>query len=143
MYSYATTTESPKLAVVPSGRSLAIAKTLLFMEQNFVEPVTLSQLAAIANLTLFRFAAVFRREVGMPPYRYISHLRVQQAKALLQQGVPAAVVAAETGFFDQSHMYRHFKRVCGVTPSQFKASAMMVPLPLPLPTLSGAPAEAH
>ena len=68
-----------------------------------------------------------QREVGMPPYRYISHLRVQQAKALLQQGVPAAVVAAETGFFDQSHMYRHFKRVCGVTPSQFKASAILPP----------------
>jgi len=110
------------------------------MEQNFVEPVTLSQLAAIADLTLFRFAAVFRREVGMPPYRYISHLRVQQAKALLQQGLPAAVVAAETGFFDQSHMYRHFKRACGLTPSQFKASAILPSVPH---THSGSVASTH
>lgn len=102
--------------------SSSISRALHFMEQNFVEPVSLSQLAAIANLTLFRFAAVFRKEVGMPPYRYLSYLRVEQAKTLLEQGVPAAVAAAETGFFDQSHMYRHFKRICGVTPSQYMAA---------------------
>ena len=121
MHTYANTV-FPQRISAQTSLSSSIAKTLQFMEQNFVEPLTLGQLAAIANLTLFRFAAVFRREVGMPPYRYISHLRIQQAMALLQQGVPSAVVAAETGFFDQSHMYRHFKRVCGITPSQFRAS---------------------
>ncbi len=109
---------------VHAGRSSSITRALHFMEQNFVEPVTLSQLAAIANLTLFRFAAMFRKEVGMPPYRYLSCLRVEQAKSLLEQGVPAAVAAAETGFFDQSHMYRHFKRICGVTPSQYMAATL-------------------
>ncbi len=116
-------TVAPTSAAGPAVHSTSIGKALHFMEQHFVERVSLSQLAEIANLTLFRFATVFRKEVGMPPYRYLSCLRVQQAKSLLAQGVPAAVAAAETGFFDQSHMYRHFKRICGVTPTQYLAAA--------------------
>jgi len=38
---------------------------------------------------------------------------------LLLAGVPGSVVAAEVGFFDQSHFARHFKRFCGMTPSMY------------------------
>jgi AraC-like DNA-binding protein len=99
-------------------------KALAFLQQNFDQPVSLDDLARIASLSLFRFATVFRREVGMPPHRYLCHLRVNAAKTLLRQGVPGALAAAEAGFFDQSHMYRHFKRVCGVTPGQYQAAAL-------------------
>jgi AraC-like DNA-binding protein len=70
-----------------------------------------------------RFAATFRRRLGKPPYRYVCDLRVRRAQALLGQGHRAAVVAAETGFFDQSHMVRHFRRVCGATPRHFMGRA--------------------
>lgn len=128
---YFDTTPTPmssNLGAARPARSASIQKTLLFMEQNFFEPVSLSQLAGIANLSRFQFVTVFRREVGMPPYRYLSHLRIGVAKTLLQQGMSAAVVAAEAGFFDQSHLYRHFKRVCGVTPSQFMAATVRPPI---------------
>ena len=114
-----------RTAATSAQQSASIRKTLQFMQQNLVEPLTLSQLAQIANLTLFQFTTVFRREVGMPPYRYLSHLRIGVAQALLEQGMPGALVAAEAGFFDQAHMYRHFKRVCGVTPGQYLAAAAM------------------
>jgi len=114
-----------RTAAASSQQSASIRKALLFMEQHLVEPLTLSQLAQIANLTLFQFTTVFRREVGMPPYRYLSHLRIRVAKDLLEQGMPAALVAAEAGFFDQAHMYRHFKRVCGITPGQYLAAAAL------------------
>lgn len=120
-------------AIAPQSRqSVVIQKTLLFMQQNFVEPVTLSQLAAIANLSLLQFSAVFRREVGMPPYRYLSHLRIRKAKDLLEQGMPISMVAAEAGFFDQPHMYRHFKRACGLTPGQYLASVTRSASPAPV-----------
>lgn len=122
--------------------STSINRARLFMEQHFVEHLSLSQLATIANLTLFRFATVFRKEVGIPPYRYLSHLRVAHAKSLLSQGVPAAVVAAETGFFDQSHMVRHFKRICGVTPSQYMAASLVGPGRAQASTVSANRAEA-
>lgn len=112
------------LGIRQASPSASIQQVLQFMQQHCVEPLSLSQLAVIAGLGVLQFAALFRREVGMPPYRYLSHLRVRVAKALLEQGMPTATVAAEAGFFDQPHLYRHFKRHCGVTPGQYQATCM-------------------
>lgn len=103
-------------------RSAPIQRALDHMQLHLADTLTLQELARIAGLGLMPFSAAFRREVGMPPYRYLSHLRVKRAKALLRDGLPLAMVAAEAGFFDQPHMYRHFRRVCGVTPGQYLAA---------------------
>jgi AraC-like DNA-binding protein len=66
---------------------------------------------------------VFRQQVGLSPYRYLCGVRIRRAQTLLLAGVPGSVVAAEVGFFDQSHFARHFKRFCGMTPSSFLQSA--------------------
>jgi transcriptional regulator GlxA family with amidase domain len=107
----------------PLPRSAAIGRALQYMQMHLMEPLSLPQLAAVAGMGVMHFSTAFRREIGMPPYRYLSHLRVCRAQALLTQGMPLAMVAAEAGFFDQPHMYRHFRRVCGVTPGQYLASA--------------------
>jgi transcriptional regulator GlxA family with amidase domain len=133
-------------ADVTAGRSMpsdSIQKTLQFMQLHFVEPLSLNQLATIANLSVLQFAAAFRREVGMPPYRYLSHLRVRVAKALLEQGMPTAMVAAEAGFFDQPHMYRHFRRVCGVTPGQYQAAVLRAPAAFVADAMPALRAERH
>lgn len=105
-----------------SSISSSIREALSFMEANFAEPLTLAQLARLSNLSVFRFATVFRREVGLPPHKYLCRLRVSHAQSLLRQGTSPATVAIDSGFFDQSHLCRHFKRLCGVTPGQFAAT---------------------
>jgi AraC-like DNA-binding protein len=90
-----------------------------FIDAHFNEPVTLAQLAALSALSVSRFATVFRQQYGLSPYRYLCGLRIQHAQTLLLAGLPGSVVAAEVGFFDQSHFGRHFKRCCGMTPSMF------------------------
>lgn len=94
-----------------------------FIEAHFDEPVTLAQLAELSALSVSRFATVFRQQFGLSPYRYLCGLRVQRAQALLLAGLPGSTVAAEVGFFDQSHLGRHFKQFCGMTPSAFLARA--------------------
>jgi AraC-like DNA-binding protein len=44
---------------------------------------------------------------------------VRRAKSLLRAGVPITAVAAETGFYDQVHLTRHFKRIVGLPPGQY------------------------
>ncbi len=65
---------------------------------------------------------VFRQETGLPPHTYLIQLRINQAKAHLQAGETIAEVAAATGFSDQSHLTRRFKRIVGVTPGQYVTS---------------------
>jgi AraC-like DNA-binding protein/quercetin dioxygenase-like cupin family protein len=66
------------------------------------------------------FTRRFRKEIGMPPHAYRSIIRLNQARALLRAGESIAMVAAETGFADQSHLGRQFRRVFGVTPRAYR-----------------------
>jgi Helix-turn-helix domain/AraC-like ligand binding domain len=68
----------------------------------------------------------FRAETGMPPHAYLNQLRVRQARVRLDRGLPPAEAAAKTGFADQAHLTRHFKRVVGVPPGAFQRARGVV-----------------
>ncbi|MEX3815042.1 helix-turn-helix transcriptional regulator [Paraburkholderia sp. BR13439] len=102
--------------------SRAIRRAVAFIDSSFAQPVSLATLAATAGLSVSRFATLFRKEVGISPHRYVCLVRIQHAKRLLRDGVPPSEVATEVGFFDQSHLGRHFRRAVGVTPGHFVAS---------------------
>jgi AraC-like DNA-binding protein len=55
-------------------------------------------------------------------YEYLTQVRVARAKRLLSQGYAIAQVAQKTGFADQSHLTRQFKRFVGVTPGKYGSS---------------------
>jgi transcriptional regulator GlxA family with amidase domain len=106
-----------------SRSQAAIQRTLEHIDQNLGQPLMLAELAALAELSIWRFATVFRQQVGVSPHRYICRLRVERAQELMRRGVSAAGAASEAGFYDQSHLSRHFKTICGVTPGQFLSSS--------------------
>ncbi|NEQ33261.1 MAG: AraC family transcriptional regulator [Leptolyngbya sp. SIO4C5] len=112
-------TRSP-IAKTRRDRPLA-QQARAYLTDHYLDPVTLDQLAQTVNLPPLKLLRLFRREWGLPPHQYLIQVRVQQAKRLIATGVPLAVVAADTGFADQSHLTRHFKRWVGVTPGQYQA----------------------
>jgi AraC-like DNA-binding protein len=67
----------------------------------------------------------FRAETGLPPHAYLNQVRVRQARALLASGMAPAQVAATTGFADQAHLTRHFKRVVGVPPGAYQRERLL------------------
>lgn len=87
---------------------------------NLAEPIEVADLAALAGRSSFHFSRVFTRSVGMTPYRYVVHLRLQTAARHMREGrMGLAEIAADTGFADQSHLSRWIRRVYGVAPSGF------------------------
>jgi transcriptional regulator GlxA family with amidase domain len=103
--------------------SAAIQRVLHHIDEHLGESLTLTALADLAGLSIWRFATVFRQQVGTSPHRYVCMLRVQRAQELMRNGLPAACAASEAGFYDQSHLSRHFKSLCGMTPGQYQLSA--------------------
>lgn len=78
---------------------------------------TLTELAALVNLSPYYFTRKFKQNIGLSPYQYIILCRVRRAKELLLDGEHTiAEIAEQVGFADQSHLTRHFKRVFGVPP---------------------------
>ena len=78
--------------------------------------VDLDVLATIAQYSKWQVIRDFRALYGTTPYRYITLKRLQKARKLIEQGRSLALVAASTGFADQSHLSRQFKSTFGTTP---------------------------
>lgn len=100
----------------------AVRRARDFLHQAVRRKVTLDDVAADAGLDKFHLVRAFRREVGLPPYEYLTHLRISRARALLQLGWRASAAAHEVGFFDESQLHRHFRRIVGVTPGVYARS---------------------
>lgn len=92
------------------------------IEAHYERPPSLDRLAGEVQLSPFHLLRLFKAEVGLSPHAYLIHFRLQQAKALLDNGDSAADAAADCGFSDQSHFIRHFKAAYGVTPGQYMAA---------------------
>lgn len=90
-----------------------------FLDAHFDQDVSLEHLAQLAGLSPYHLNRTFREQLGIPPHAYVIQLRITRAKLLLRSGLPIAEVAHATGFADQSHFTRHFKKMVGITPGQF------------------------
>ncbi|MEO8804702.1 MAG: helix-turn-helix transcriptional regulator [Burkholderiaceae bacterium] len=73
-----------------------------------------------AGLGIRQFTRAFRDATGRSPHQYLLHRRVEQAKALIREGLPLADVAIQCGFSDQSQLTRTFVAQLGTTPGRFR-----------------------
>lgn len=97
----------------------AVRQVREYLQDHFHENVTLDRLSQIANLSPYHLNRVFSAEVGIPPHQYQAQVRIARAKLMLMNGVPVAQVAINTGFADQSHFGRYFKRYMQVSPRRY------------------------
>jgi AraC-like DNA-binding protein len=81
--------------------------------------ILLSAPAKQDKMSRFRVLRRFKLRYGLPPHTYQLSVRLGLAQKALREGQQPAQVAADYGFFDQSHLTRHFKRFLGVTPAQY------------------------
>jgi AraC-like DNA-binding protein len=98
----------------------AVRRAREYIEAHYAENISLEQLADVAYLSPFHLVRVFHDEIGLPPHAYLTQVRIRRAKGLLARNYPLTEVAFETGFVDQSHLTKRFKRIVGVTPGQYR-----------------------
>jgi AraC family transcriptional regulator len=98
-------------------------QVLDWIDAHLSEPISLTELAAIAGVETSWFTRLFHRSAGLPPYRYVLHRRIILAQQALRAGMTPAAVAMHCGFVDQAHLTRHFRRIVGVPPAAWAASA--------------------
>ena len=113
----------------PVERSLGNEKAVVklvreYLEHHFAENVGLDEITAVSGLSSYHLIRVFRSEIGLPPHAYLEQVRINRARLLLRMGKSIAEVAFQTGFSDQSHLTRHFKKMTGVTPGQYRQTAI-------------------
>jgi AraC family transcriptional regulator len=93
-----------------------------YIESNLGADMRIGDLAALAGMSRFHFARVFRATVGTTPHRYVLERRLARAHNLLRAtAVAVRDIAVATGFADQSHLTRLIKRRFGVTPGALRS----------------------
>jgi AraC-like DNA-binding protein len=96
-----------------------VSKALDLMQDRFAENLSVEELARATELSPFHFIRMFRRGLGMPPHGYLTQIRLRHARRALAAGMAPAEAALASGFCDQSHLTKHFKRSYGITPAQY------------------------
>ena len=90
------------------------------MEKHFSEHITLEELCKCSGLSKSTLLRAFTKSKGVTPYRYLQAIRIDRAKALLEQGVSPIDAAIQTGFSDQSHFSNFFNMFIGLSPAAYK-----------------------
>jgi AraC family transcriptional regulator len=92
-----------------------------YMTSKLTENVSLSEVAAIANLSLAHFSSAFKRSMGISPHAWFRRQRVDRAKMLLLNGdLGLSAIAQSLGYANQSAFGAAFKRETGWTPAAWR-----------------------
>jgi len=100
--------------------SLRLRRAMDFLLDRLAEPVTVTEAAAAAGISVRSLQAAFRRELGSSPVQWLRTQRIERAHALLASGAPGLSVtdvAYRCGFFHLGEFGAAFRRRYGVTPS--------------------------
>lgn len=110
------------------GQAPRVAKLAReMMDAGFERDLGLEELALHAGTDRFRLTRAFSATYGLSPHAYLVQRRLNRARMLLSAGGQPADVAAATGFSDQSHLGRWFRRAFGMTPAAYRRVCTNLP----------------
>lgn len=111
-----------RASVTPDGTRARLTAIRDYIDANLAGELSLAAIAAAVGMRPHRLARDFRDGTGVPLHQYVIGQRVDRAARLLRStDAPIALVAAECGFADQSHMTTAFRRRVGVTPAAYRS----------------------
>lgn len=102
----------------------AILLALSFIEQNLGERLTLDRIAKTSGMSKYHFAKVFNTLVGTSPMSFVTRVRMESAKGMLKHGTESiSEVAFKIGFNSASHFALQFKKLTGMTPTEYRSKS--------------------
>jgi len=109
----------PVAAPMPGG-SGAPSRVRDLLHDRLADDLSADDLARAVGLSRFQLYRQFRERYGVPPSAYLRQVRLREARRRLVAGAAIAEVAFATGFADQSHLTRWFRRTYGITPRVYQ-----------------------
>jgi AraC-like DNA-binding protein len=103
-----------------------IVQAKLFIDANYAESIDLDNIADEAFFSKFHFIRLFKKIYGKTPHQYLITVRIENAKHLLKDGIPVSQVCYSVGFGSLSSFSGLFKKMAGLTPSQYSEQQLQV-----------------
>ncbi len=103
----------------------ALQRAREYLEAHVTDAVCLDDLAKVAGLSRFHLSRTFASTYGLSPHAYQNQLRLRTVRERLRHG--SRLDSIDAGFFDQSHLIRHFRDSMGMTPGEFATPRPALP----------------
>ena len=101
--------------------SIRLNKICSYTLSNYKKEITLKEIAAFSNLSVTSFCRYFKLMTKKTYYDFLIEIRISHAcRLLIENKVPTEMICFECGFNNVSNFYRHFKKVAGITPMEYK-----------------------
>jgi AraC-like DNA-binding protein len=114
-------TEYPKVYLY---RRIVEAK--LFIDKNFSQDINLDNISNESCFSKFHFIRLFKKAYGKTPHRYLTDVRVENAKQLLAENITVSKVCFSVGFNSITSFTGLFKKATGLTPSSFQKNQLLI-----------------
>lgn len=102
-----------------SQRPIRIAKQ--YIQQHYSENITLEDVSRASGFSVSYFSALFKRETGEGFAKYLTKIRMERAKELLQEtNLPVSVICSQVGYGDLKHFNQIFKKTTSLSPGQYR-----------------------
>lgn len=109
-------------AEAPADRA-DIRRLISYIHQHYSEDISLGDLADLADMNPAYLSNLFKETVGMSYVKYLTGVRLEQAKVFLARGERTAAVAKIVGYADDKYFRQVFKKNEGITPSEYRQKA--------------------
>ena len=96
-----------------------VVEAKLYMEKHYAEPIDLNNISNQANFSKYHFLRLFKRSFGTSPHKYLTQIRLEKAKILLQQNIPVGEVCFQVGFESIPSFIHLFKKKENITPYEY------------------------
>ena len=113
------------LAKAKSGeeKRLPLDRSVTYINLNCSSPITVSELAALENLSPSRYGALFRERFGTSPMEYVINARIRASLSLLSDtNMPINEISLLVGYSDPHFFSRLFKRKMGISPREYRSA---------------------
>ncbi|MNJ93813.1 Melibiose operon regulatory protein [compost metagenome] len=103
------------------SETLRINKICTYTMTNYKNDITLEEIASLSNLSITSFCRYFKLMTKKTYYDFLIEIRVSHAcRFLIESKLPTEMICFDCGFNNVSNFYRHFKKVTGMTPLDYK-----------------------
>ncbi len=115
---------APRASIATRPSVWSMADVMRYVQDHYSEAFSLTKIAGRCALNTNSFSRAFKDAAGAPLFEYINKVRIARACALLKRtGKPVIEIAMDTGYNNISFFNRYFRRIMGMSPTQYRARA--------------------
>jgi AraC family transcriptional regulator len=118
---YSTTRPNLREYITGQLPKYKLQQVIDYIDAYLDRDLSLKELSNVVQMSPHYFSTLFKQSTGNTPHQYVIRCRIERAKYLIGQSkLSLAEIAIQVGFVDQSHLHRHFKRLVGITPKNYR-----------------------